>query len=60
MVEGAIRYCGRCAETVDAGLPRTAGIINHAAQVGFSTLVRVQVRVALLRPGLHVSLCDRW
>lgn len=36
----------RCAETVDVGLPHAAGIINHAAQVGFSTLVSVQVRVA--------------
>lgn len=34
-----------------------AGIINHAAQVGFSTLVSVQVRVAGC-PGLRVSLCD--
>lgn len=39
----------RCAETVDAGLPHAAGIINHAAQVGFSTLVSVQVRVAVAR-----------
>lgn len=37
----------RCAETVGAGLPHAAGIINHAAQVGFSTLVSVQVRVAV-------------
>lgn len=48
MVEGALRYCVVVQEQLmlGCGLTHAAGIINHAAQVGLSTLVTVQVRRA--------------
>lgn len=54
MAGGAIRYCVAVQKQLmlACGLTRTAGVINHAAQVGLSTLVSVQVR--------RVACCDQF
>lgn len=54
MAGGAIRYCVAVQKQLMLArdLTRTARVINHAAQVGLSTLVSVQVR--------RVACCDQF